>query len=150
MIFPTFAPPITRPPSFVLDASVVATWGVPRRHVVYTHRVRSQLASGVALTTATWPFDVAEQLLAAVQRGETTRLRADALLTGLSGFQLYIDDEGPFRVRPTMLDLARTHDVSVRDAAYLELALRTALPLATVDATLTRAAVAARVTIFTP
>jgi predicted nucleic acid-binding protein len=46
--------------------------------------------------------------------------------------------------------LARTHRLSVYDASYLELAARTALPLATLDLPLREAADAAGLAIFRP
>lgn len=49
-----------------------------------------------------------------------------------------------------VLALARTHALPVSRAAYLELAARRGLPLATTDAALTRAAAAAGVSLFTP
>jgi predicted nucleic acid-binding protein len=47
-----------------------------------------------------------------------------------------------------IVSLARRHELRIADAAYLELAVRTALPLATRDAALARAAEAAGVALF--
>jgi predicted nucleic acid-binding protein len=150
MIFPTVIP-ANAPPSFVLDVSVASSWGIPMRYTVYTHRVQSRLASGVATLSATnWPLDLVDELLLAVSRGETTRQRAGTVLASLTAYRIYLDPEGPFRAWPEVLDLARTHNIPGREAAYLELALRLNLPLATTDATLLRAASAGSVPIFTP
>lgn len=149
MIFPALTP--TAAPSFVLDASVAAAWGIPLRGNAYTYRVEFRLAMRIACVVATnWPLDVAEELRAAAGRGETTQLRVDGQLARLSLYRIYLDPQAPHRAWPEILDRARTHNISVRDAAYLELALRTNLPLATTDPTLTRAATAAGVPIFTP
>jgi predicted nucleic acid-binding protein len=62
-----------------------------------------------------------------------------AFLLNLSRLRIRVDrvpDEG------AVLRLARTHRLSVYDAAYLELAQREGLPLATLDADLQKAAVA--------
>jgi predicted nucleic acid-binding protein len=150
MIFPTVIP-ANAPPLFVLDVSVASSWGIPMLYTVYTHRVQSRLASGVAALIATnWPVDLVDELLSAVSRGQMTRQRADAVLASLSVYRIYLDLEGPYRAWPEVVDLARTHTSSARAAAYLELALRLNLPLATTDATLSRAASAAGVSIFTP
>ncbi len=150
MNFPTDIP-ISSPPAFVLDLSVAASWGIPMRYTVYTHSVQSRLAFGVAAIISTnWPLDLLAELLAAVDRGETTHQRVDTVLANLSTYRIYLDSEAPHRAWPEVLALARTHNISVRDAAYLELALRLNLPLATTDATLLRVAAAAGVPIFTP
>jgi predicted nucleic acid-binding protein len=49
-----------------------------------------------------------------------------------------------------VLALARQHALSAYDAAYLELALRLSLPLATLDRRLQAAATAAGVAIYSP
>jgi predicted nucleic acid-binding protein len=65
-------------------------------------------------------------------------------------FQVVLDPETPALAWTDILDIARARSISIDDAAYLELARRPNLPLATTDATLTRAASAAGVAIFTP
>ena len=137
-------------PSFVLDVSVAAPWAAHSLATIYTDRVLLKLTSAVVVVPASWPLDLVDRLLPALVRGTVTEQRIEQLFLMLAALQIYVDDEGPFRVWPAMLDLARAHALSVRDAAYLELALRTNLPLATTDATLTRAANAAGVSIFTP
>jgi predicted nucleic acid-binding protein len=149
MIFRVLTP--AAPLSFVIDASVAAAWAIPLRGNVYTHRVELRLATGSACAVATnWPLDVAEELRAAVGRGETTQPRVDAQLARLSLYRIYLDPETPHRAWPDILDLARAHNITVREAAHLELALQLNLPLATTDATLLRVATAAGVSIFTP
>jgi predicted nucleic acid-binding protein len=150
MNFLTPAPP-GFPLSFVLDVSVAATWAIPPRYTVYTHRVQSRLAAGVAAVVATnWPLELVDELHEAACRGETTRQRIDRILAGLSSYRISVDPRAPTLAWPELMDLAGAHPISVRDAAYLELALRLSLPLATTDATLIRAAAAAGVPNFTP
>lgn len=150
MNFPTDIP-ASSPPLFVLDVSVGVSWGVATRYTVYTHRVQSRLAFGRATIIATnWPLALTEELLAAENQGQTTQRRIDTLLATLGTYRIYLDTEAPHRAWPDVLDLVRTHNIPVRDAAYLELALRLNLPLATTDATLTRVAGTVSVPIFTP
>ena len=151
MIFPTYGRASSHPPLFVLDVSVVAAWILPRRYTLYTHRVQSRLALGaVAVVTTNWPLDLADELRAAEVRGDITRRRVDTFLTGLAAYRIDLDERAPYLAWPEVLDLARIHNISVRDAASLELALRLNLPLATTDATLLRVAPAAGVLVFTP
>ena len=78
-------------------------------------------------------------------QGHDTLLRRD-----LTRFRIRVDPSTPAYAWADTLTLARAHSVPVDDAAYLELALRRKLPLATTDATLTAAATAAGVPILTP
>jgi predicted nucleic acid-binding protein len=150
MIFPTVIP-ANAPPEFVLPASVAAAWGIPPRYTVYAHQVRFRLASGTPTVIATaWPLELAEELLSAVRCGDTTQQRADGILVALPALRIYLDELAPHRAWPEVLNLARTHSISVSNAANLELALRLNLPLATTDATLTGAANTAGVPIFAP
>jgi predicted nucleic acid-binding protein len=97
-----------------------------------------------------WPAQLAE----AARLGERRRLRPsaeiDRFLAQLCYFSIRIDDETNARAWGDTLSLSRTHNIIIFDAAYLELALRLALPLASIDTTLRRAANAAGVPIFTP
>ncbi len=150
MNVPILFPPTSRVAEFVLDVSVPAAWVVVRRSTGYTDAVQRKLLTAAILVPTSWPLDLTDHFLAAISRRETTQQRVDHVLTGLGGIGLHIDDEGPYRVWTEMMPLARAHSISVREAAYLELALRTTLPLATINPALTRAATAAGVPIFTP
>jgi predicted nucleic acid-binding protein len=84
------------------------------------------------------------------RRGRVTPQGAQRCFDWIYPFQVVLDSETPALAWTAILDLARARSVSVDDAAYLELALRLNLPLATTDATLSRAASAAGVLVFTP
>jgi predicted nucleic acid-binding protein len=150
MIFPLFVPPTRYPPTFVLDASTAAAWAIPRYYTVYANRVQFRLLSATAVVTSAWAFEVAERFRLALQSGDTTQSRVDRFVNGLAVLPVYADDEGPYRTWPDVLNLARTHTISVLEAAHFELALRMSLPLATIDPVLIRAATAAGIPIFTP
>ncbi|MDY3560284.1 hypothetical protein R5W23_001513 [Gemmata sp. JC673] len=150
MIFPTSAP-ASAPPAFVLHTSVAADWGIPARYTVYSHRVRFRLAAGTAAVVATsWPLELAEELLAAVRRNDTNWLRTDGVFVALPAYRIYLDERAPHLAWPEVLDLARTYGLPVHEAASLELAVRTALPLATTSPALLSAAASAAVPVFTP
>jgi predicted nucleic acid-binding protein len=61
-----------------------------------------------------------------------------------------VDEQTAARAWRETLSLARTYQLSVYDAAYLELASRRGLPLATLDGKLKPAAAAVGVPLFTP
>ena len=68
----------------------------------------------------------------------------------LKRLPIVIDDETNTRAWSDTLALARGHKLSAYDAAYLELAIRRRLPLATLDEPLKSAAVAVGVTLYDP
>jgi predicted nucleic acid-binding protein len=86
-----------------------------------------------------WWFEVRNILVVNERRRRIAESDTVHSLTNLSQLRIRVDrvpDEG------ATLRLARTHRLSVYDAAYLELALREGVPLATVDTALHKAAAA--------
>jgi len=93
-----------------------------------------------------WPDDLPPGPLA------TTRLDAELIQRGLIAAPLpvTVDEETAARAWADTLNLARAHDLTAYDAAYLEPALRLGLPLATLDDKLKAACAAAGVPVFKP
>jgi predicted nucleic acid-binding protein len=89
-----------------------------------------------------WWFEVRNILIVNERRRRITESDTAAFLLSLSRLRIRVDrvpDENG------VLRLARAHRLSVYDAAYLELAHREGLPLATLDADLQKAAAGERV-----
>jgi predicted nucleic acid-binding protein len=144
-------PYVTHPPGFVLTADVAIVWVVRNRTPTrYPYDVVSALYRTSAIVPESWLIDLADRMVVAERNGQISSAQATANLTILRGYPIVVDPDTHTRAWDEILTLARTHAISVPDAAYLELALRQNLPLATTDATLARAAGAAGVTIFTP
>jgi predicted nucleic acid-binding protein len=139
-----------RTPSFILDVSVASAWLLLRRATKYTSDVQWHLVKDAVAVPSSWFSGLAETLLAAEQNRETTRAKIDQFLMTLAKLSILIDDETEFRAWKDTLDLARVHSITVANAAYLELALRVNLPLATIDPALSRAATAAGTSILSP
>lgn len=137
-------------PTFVLDTSVTSAWRIPAYRNIYPNRVMTRIIRSIAVVPENWALDVAEQMRLAVTAGKITDLEATRFLTGLWSLQIWIDNETPLRVSSDIFALANSHNITIGEAAFLELAIRLGLPLATIDPTLTRAANAAGVSIFTP
>ncbi len=121
---------------FVLDASVTISWTLrevdPRARLAW-RRVRNEQ---VVVPTLWW-FELRNALVVNERRGRLTELRTGRFLRALTRLSIMVD-HSPDEI--TVLALARRHRITVYDAAYLELALREDLPLATLDAALARAA----------
>jgi predicted nucleic acid-binding protein len=90
-----------------------------------------------ALAPALWWFELRNGLVVNERRGRITEQKSAEFLADLSGLGITID-RSPNEGR--LMSLARRHRLTVYDAAYLELALREGLPLATLDALLAEAA----------
>ena len=87
-----------------------------------------------------WMFEVGNSLLVLKRRKRITPEQCGRARRALSLLRPVVDDEGPRLTLGRISDLAEEHALSVYDAAYLELALRRGLPLASRDAALNEAA----------
>ncbi len=124
----------------VLDCSVTMAWVFPDEATEATDQLRDSLAQGRAFAPSLWPMEVGNVLLIATRRN---RIRVDEwpqIRAGLAALPIEIDAVNPARVWEASLELANSHQLSVYDAMYLELALRLQLPLATLDGDLRSAA----------
>lgn len=135
---------------FVLDASVAVAWvaGVPVDP--YAAAVQKHVASGRrAIVPSLWQLEVANALLMVERRGVLTAADVDRGLLDLETFLASRAevDQIPVAMRQAA-DLARRFQLTVYDAAYLELAKREALPLATLDKSLRLAAAKAGVALL--
>ena len=83
-------------------------------------------------------------------KGLLSEARSQAFLVLLQRLNIATDPATAAHALGDTLHLARRYKLSAYDAAYLELALRTGLPLATLDADLEKAAQAAGVEAFAP
>jgi predicted nucleic acid-binding protein len=122
---------------FVLDASVAACWAFDDEDHPVAALALERIRTDEALVPSLWWFEVRNMLTVNERRGRIAEADTAAFLRSLSRLGVAVDrspDEG------AVLSLARRRRLTVYDASYLELALREALPLATLDAELARAA----------
>jgi predicted nucleic acid-binding protein len=135
---------------FVLDCSVTMAWYFKDESSAYANTVRRALSGLGAIVPALWPLEVANTLVVAERRKRSTEAEAAKWLRFVQLLPIRVDEETSARVWSDILPLARSHGISAYDAAYLELALRRGLPLASLDDRLKTAAAAAGVAIFKP
>jgi len=127
--------------AFVADSSVGLAWVHPAQATDLTRALLEDVESVALVHVAVlWPLEIANALLVAVRRKLVTDAQRKAALALLPALSVIIDSEGPLLAWTTISDLAATHDLSVYDACYLELALRNTLPLASRDEPLRAAA----------
>ncbi len=134
----------------VLDASVAVAWCFEDESADFTDGVLDLLSSGTeAVTPAIWPLEVANALLVAERRKRITVAQVTALLRRIAGLPILVEPLQPGHAFEHVLPVARQHSLSEYDACYVELALREALPLATLDDKLRNAAKLAGISLLT-
>lgn len=131
--------------SFVLDCSVVLTWIFPdeRRHRLTA--LLEKMDSEGAVVPEVWPLEVANALLVAQRRRRLTENDVERALHDLAALPIQVDRQTHRQALTATLALAKEYKLSSYDAAYLELARRKRLPLATLDTKLRSACRAAGV-----
>ncbi len=126
--------------AYVLDASVALAWLFREQADTGTELLLDQLRSHGARVPTVWWLEIANVLLVSERRGRTTPADAARFVALLRRLPVTVDPTTPERAAFGVLDLARSHRLSSYDAAYLDLALREGLPLATRDNILRKAA----------
>ena len=122
--------------AFVLDASIALSWCFADEATPATDALLDRLADEEAAAPALWRLEVANALAMAERRGRLSVVGLTRSVSLLQRLAVSIDSEGAERAFRELLDLARAERLTVYDAAYLELALRLGLPLASKDAKL--------------
>lgn len=133
---------------FVLDGSLALAWYFADEADPYADAVAQALATREAVVPSLWRLEIANALVVGERRKRSTEAQAAAFLARLDALPISLDDQTDARAWGETLRLARAHTLSAYDAAYLELAMRRALPLASLDAQLKAAAVAVGVPLF--
>jgi predicted nucleic acid-binding protein len=127
-------------PGLVLDCSATIAALLPDERDVASRSVLDEVLAEGALVPVNWSPEVAQALLSAERRGRLPPGERSATLNDLALLPIQIDEETPKRAWRECLALAETQSLTVYDAAYLELAIRERLPLATRDRALAAAA----------
>jgi predicted nucleic acid-binding protein len=131
--------------TIVVDSSMAVAWFFPDETNDAIDAVMSKLAVEGGVVPPHWPVEVANAFLMAVRRKRIDPSYRDACLMKLAKFDIAPDDESNALMWSASMRLADLYGLTAYDAAYLELAQRRRLPLATLDAALVRAARAAGV-----
>jgi len=126
---------------FVLDASVAVAWCFEDEATKFTEGVLDLLSAGAeAVVPSIWPLEVSNALLVAERRKRIALAKVTALLVRIAGLPISVMPTDAKRAFEQILPMARQQGLSQYDAAYLELAVREGLALATLDGELQRAA----------
>ena len=126
--------------SLVLDSSMTLAWYFEDERREESTAVLHRVANTGAVVPVLWRLEVLNGLQVAVRRGRITLGYRDASLADLCSLMIVIDRGTNRQAWSATLRLCDRFGLTPYDAAYLELALRRRLPLATLDGDLMRAA----------
>jgi predicted nucleic acid-binding protein len=122
--------------SVVVDASMTIAWLFRDERTETPQLVLRRVASEGGLVPSLWRLEVANMLRNAVRRRRCDQGYATRCLQRLGRLGIMIDSETDAHVWGATRQLSIEHDLTLYDAAYLELAIRRGQPLATADAAL--------------
>jgi len=137
--------------AFVLDNSVAMRWLLASGKVSdqkYAESVLKSLANAEAIVPNLWHLEAANVLLSATNRKEIEISAVEQFTVQLENLPIMVDTLTANQVFGHTISLAKAYRLSSYDAAYLELALRDGLPLATLDKDLLRAAKRSNIDIY--
>ena len=119
---------------FVLDCSATMAWCFSDEATRETEDLLDSLTSDRhAYAPSVWPLEVTNVLLAGERRDRISERDATRFLTLLWTLPITIDPGITPLIVQSILNLGRIHQMSAYDAAYLELAIRKGLAIATLD-----------------
>ncbi len=134
--------------SLVLDSSAVLAWVHGDERTPEIEAVFDRAVEEGAIVPHLWHLEVANSLTVAVRRKRAGQAFRDDVLRDLGELNISVDGDTAANAWSATVRLADLYGLTVYDAAYLELAQRLRLPLATLDRDLAKAARAAGVDVL--
>jgi len=134
--------------AFVLDSSIALSWYFEDEASPAADLLLERLALEPAAVPPLWHLEVANVIALAERRGRVSATRSAEFITELETLTIAVDEETAQHAFGRVLHLARTEGLTAYDAAYLELAMRLGVPLATKDRPLGDAARRVGVTVL--
>ncbi|MDE0356233.1 MAG: type II toxin-antitoxin system VapC family toxin [Gammaproteobacteria bacterium] len=125
---------------FVLDCSVAVAWFFEDEANPETDALLDRAMESGALVPGLWRLEVGNVLSQAERRRRIDPSKLASYVDVLAQLPIATDTETEERALRETLALARQERLTTYDAAYLEVAMRRGMPLATLDKALIRAA----------
>ena len=126
--------------TFVVDSSVALTWCFAEERTPETAALLASVTHFGGFAPSLWPLEVLNGLWVAERRKRIDRAKRCTLIDTLAALPIKLDPETAAQAWAVTARLAQQHGLTLYDAAYLELAQRLELPLATLDVQLRAAA----------
>ena len=134
--------------AFVLDSSIALAWLLPEKSAPGAGALLDRVVEAGAAVPDLWRAEIADALLIVERSGRISVEQRLQALDALSRLPIAIDPETSSHMWGETVQLAATHRLGIARAAYLELAQRRGLPLATLDRDLVAAAEAGGVSVI--
>jgi predicted nucleic acid-binding protein len=129
--------------AFVIDASATLPWRFEDEATPWTEALLDRVEAGEeVLVPAHWPLEILNSLLVAGRKGRVTDQQVSEFLEDLAALPIRVLPAAAAEQLRAIRSLAQQYRLTAYDAAYLELAQRAGLPLATLDGDLRKAAAA--------
>ena len=136
--------------AFVLDASIAISWCFPHdptENTAYSWSILNRLAVEDAIVPEIWAFEIANSVFVSYsKRRRITEQQIREYLDLLKALPIRVQSRS-LHQNIELESIARRRGIAAYDAAYLDLAVRANLPLATSDLLLRTAAVSDGITI---
>jgi predicted nucleic acid-binding protein len=134
--------------SFILDSSVALCWGFEDERTPAPAAPLDRVGETGAVAPQHWPLEALNGLMMAERCNRVDAAHRRWLVRFLSDLPIMLDPDTSKEVWTATQDLAERYRLRVYDAAYLELALRQRLPLASLDGPLRAAGTATGVALL--
>ncbi len=124
----------------VVEAAVVLAWVFPDKHNAEADAILESLAFETVVVPGNWSVEVADALAVGVHVGSITEAGVQRFVTLLETLDIVEYACEPTAAVGRRIALGRDFGLTAHDAAYLDIAMREGLPLATLDRGLRNAA----------
>lgn len=134
--------------SLVIDASLTLAWYFPDEATTATDEMLREVSQTGAVVPLHWYAEVANAFQMAIRRKRIDTIYRNKSLSELTYFDIVSDPDTNSHIWNATVQLADLYGLTIYDAAYLELAQRRRLPLASLDAELVTGAKSAGVAVL--
>jgi predicted nucleic acid-binding protein len=132
----------------VVDASAALPWFFADEKSDESDRILSAIYRDGAVVPAIWPIEVGNALTMGLRRKRISEADWLKSLSTLARLPITVEPLDHLKALSNLPSLAQKHNITFYDALYLEQAIRLSLPLASLDADLTKAAMAEKVQLW--
>ncbi len=126
--------------AFILDSSIARCWCFENESTDATRALLERLRAEAAAVPNLWHVEIANLLALVERRRRITAAESAEFIALLEALEINVDEETWSRAFARTFDLAREERLTAYEAAYLELAMRLGVPLASKDGDLCDAA----------
>jgi predicted nucleic acid-binding protein len=131
-----------------IDASVALAWCFPDEASNYADSVLLAVENLTVIVPTIWAVEITNALLVGERRKRIRQPEIRRYVDLLKGLSIVEERQRFSETVSNVLPLAREYDLSAYDAAYLDVAVRHEIPLATLDGAMQKACTAAGIEIF--